>query len=355
LVAHVNLEQRLAGSAILRYGFSVVAVAVALGLGLIFDAYGFRETQFPLFTLAIAFVTWYADRWSSILALVLSAMLFNFFFTEPFYTLYISASDIPYFIIFVVWALIIAAFASARRSAERDLLAARHHLQSANKELESFAYSVSHDLRAPLRHTAGYAELLRRQASSVLDEKSLRFLDTIQESSRRMGVLIDDLLAFSRIGRAETNKTAVRLDQLVDEIVADLRQDVSGREIAWKIATLPECYGDRAMLRVAFVNLISNAVKFTRKRKPAEIEIGCVDGKRNDVEIFVKDNGAGFDMQYQNKLFGVFQRLHLTDEFEGTGIGLATVQRIIQRHGGTVRAEGAVDRGATFYVSLPKA
>jgi K+-sensing histidine kinase KdpD len=182
-VAHVNLEQRLAGSAILRYGFSVVAVAVALGLGLIFDAYGFRETQFPLFTLAIAFVTWYADRWSSILALVLSAILFNFFFTEPFYTLYISASDIPYFVIFVVWALIIAAFASARRSAERDLLAARHHLQSANKELESFAYSVSHDLRAPLRHTAGYAELLRRQASSVLDEKSLRFLDTIQESS----------------------------------------------------------------------------------------------------------------------------------------------------------------------------
>ena len=170
-----------------------------------------------------------------------------------------------------------------------------------------------------------------------------------------MGVLIDDLLAFSRIGRAETNKTVVRLDQLVDEVVAELRQDVSGREIAWKIAKLPACYGDRAMLRVALVNLISNAVKFTRARKPAEIEIGCVDGERNDVEIFVKDNGVGFDMQYQNKLFGVFQRLHLTEEFEGTGIGLATVQRVIQRQGGTVRAEGAVDRGATFYVSLPKA
>ena len=147
----------------------------------------------------------------------------------------------------------------------------------------------------------------------------------------------------------------MRLDQLVDEVVTELRQDAAGREITWKIARLPACHGDRAMLRVVFVNLIANAVKFTRMRKPAEIEIGSIDGKRNDVEIFVKDNGAGFDMQYENKLFGVFQRLHLTEEFEGTGIGLATVHRIIQRHGGTVRAEGAVDRGATFHVSLPKA
>jgi signal transduction histidine kinase len=354
-VAHSDLEQRLDGSPILRYGFSVAAVAIALGVSLISNAYGLRVVELPAFTLAIAFVSWYAGGRPSALAVVLSATSFNYFFTEPLYSLYISASEIPYFIIFVVWAVIIAAFASARRRAERDLLAARDHLQAANKELESFAYSVSHDLRAPLRHTAGYAELLRRHASSVLDEKSLRFLDTIQESSARMGVLIDDLLAFSRIGRAETNKTVVRLDQLVDEVVAELRQDVSGREITWKIARLPACYGDRAMLRVALVNLISNAVKFTRTRRPAEIEIGCIDGGRNDVELFVKDNGAGFDMQYQNKLFGVFQRLHLAEEFEGTGIGLATVQRIIQRHGGTVRAEGAVDRGATFYVSLPKA
>jgi light-regulated signal transduction histidine kinase (bacteriophytochrome) len=189
----------------------------------------------------------------------------------------------------------------------------------------------------------------------VLDEQSNRFLDTIMESSRRMGALIDDLLAFSRIGRAETNKTAVRLDQLVDEIVSELRQHVQDREITWKIARLPACHGDRAMLRVALVNLIANAIKFTRARKPAEIEIGSAETARGDVEIFVKDNGAGFDMQYQNKLFGVFQRLHLAEEFEGTGIGLATVQRIIHRHGGTVRAEGAVDRGATFHVSLPKA
>jgi len=137
--------------------------------------------------------------------------------------------------------------------------------------------------------------------------------------------------------------------------VAELQRDAADREITWKIARLPTCHGDRAMLRLVFVNLISNAVKFTRMRKPAEIEIGYREGERDDVEIFVKDNGAGFDMQYLNKLFGVFQRLHLAEEFEGTGIGLATVQRIVQRHGGTVRAEGTVERGATFTVSLPKA
>jgi light-regulated signal transduction histidine kinase (bacteriophytochrome) len=354
-VAHANLEQRLGGSAILRYGFSIAAVAVALGLSLIISAYGFRDVAMPLLTLAIAIVTWYAGSGPSALAVVLSATSFAYFFVEPIYSIYVSVKEIPYFLIFVAWALIIAVFAAVRRRTERDLVQARDHLQAANKELESFAYSVSHDLRAPLRHIAGYAELLRRQASSALDEKSHRFLDTIMDSSKRMGMLIDDLLAFSRIGRAETNKTVVKLDQLVDEVVAELRQDVAGREITWKIARLPACHGDRAMLRVALVNLISNAVKFTRARKPAEIEIGCIDGARNGVKIFVKDNGAGFDMQYQNKLFGVFQRLHLTEEFEGTGIGLATVQRIIQRHGGTVRAEGAVDRGATFYVTLPKA
>ena len=154
-----------------------------------------------------------------------------------------------------------------------------------------------------------------------------------------MGNLIDDLLAFSRIGRAETKKTLVSLDQLVKEVVAEIRQDTAGRDIVWKIHPLPVCYGDRSMLRLVIVNLLSNAVKFTRMRAQAEIEIGCVDGE-NEVEVFVRDNGAGFDMQYVDKLFGVFQRLHLPEEFEGTGIGLATVRRIIHRHGGEVRAEG---------------
>ena len=263
--------------------------------------------------------------------------LLNYFFTDPRFSLYVSVSEIPSYFIFVAWALIIAIFADVRRRAERDLLEARDHLQVANQELESFAYSVSHDLRAPLRHSASYAELLRRQASPVLDEKSLRYLDTIQGASKRMGSLIDDLLAFSRIGRAETDQTTVQLDHLIEEVVREQRRDAADRDIIWKIGRLPTCHGDRAMLRLVFVNLISNAVKFTRMRKPAEIKIGYRNGKRDDVEIFVKDNGAGFDMQYQNKLFGVFQRLHLAEEFEGTGIGLATVQRIVQRHGGTVR------------------
>jgi light-regulated signal transduction histidine kinase (bacteriophytochrome) len=167
-------------------------------------------------------------------------------------------------------------------------------------------------------------------------------------------VTLDDLLAFSRIGRAETKKTKVDLGQLVDEVVAEIGQDTKSRDIAWKIGALPVCHGDRPMLKLVVVNLVSNAAKFTRMRRPAEIEIGCVD-RDKEVEVFVRDNGAGFDMQYVDKLFGVFQRLHLPEQFEGTGIGLATVQRIIHRHGGKVRGEGAVDRGATFYFSLPKA
>jgi light-regulated signal transduction histidine kinase (bacteriophytochrome) len=176
----------------------------------------------------------------------------------------------------------------------------------------------------------------------------------ILESAKRMGDLIDDLLAFSRMGRVETQMTLVDLDQLVKEIVSEVRQGTEGRDIVWRIDPLPACYGDRSMLRIVLVNLVSNAIKFTRQRARAEIEIGRAEGSDHEAVVFVRDNGAGFDMKYVDKLFGVFQRLHHADAFEGTGIGLATVQRIIYRHGGKVRAEGAVDRGATFYFSVPK-
>jgi PAS domain S-box-containing protein len=240
------------------------------------------------------------------------------------------------------------------RGAQEELAKRAAELEAANKELEAFTYSVSHDLRAPLRHVLGYAELLQKQSFSILDDKARRNMAMILEASKRMGSLIDDLLGFSRLGRAEARKTAVNLDQLVGEVIAELSQDTKDRNIAWTIGALPVCYGDRSMLKLVLANLLSNAVKFTRTRARAKIEIGCAAGKDNQLEVFVADNGAGFEMEYVNKLFGVFQRLHRDEEFEGTGIGLATVQRIIHRHGGTVRAEGAVDQGATFYFSLPR-
>jgi PAS domain S-box-containing protein len=240
------------------------------------------------------------------------------------------------------------------QSLNQELAKRSTELEAINKELEAFAYSVSHDLRAPLRHMAGYTELLQKKASSALDQKSNHYIAMMLESAKRMGNLIDDLLAFSRIGRAETQMTLVSLTQLVREAIAEVRQDTEGRNIAWKVGALPDLYGDRSMLRLVLVNLISNALKFTRTRTQAEIEIGCADGNRNELIVFVRDNGVGFDMKYVHKLFGVFQRLHPSDAFEGTGIGLATVQRIIHRHGGKVWAEGLVDRGATFYFSAPK-
>jgi signal transduction histidine kinase len=381
-LAYWNQELQRIHSPILRYGFSVVSVAVALGVAFALQHYQFRDVELPVLTVAIAFTTWYAGAGPSALAVLLSAACFDYFFIEPLYSFDISVRDLPYFLIFVAWAAIVASFSAVRRRIENNLRQARDSLQveveqrrhreeeirklnqelgkraaeleATNKELESFAYSVSHDLRAPLRHMVGYSELLQRQASSSLDEKSRRFIQTILNSAKRMGNLIDDLLAFSRIGRAETKKTKVDLRQLVDEVVAEIGPDTKGRDIAWKIGALPVCYGDRSMLRLVVVNLVSNAVKFTRMREPAEIEIGYDDRNQEEIEVFVRDNGAGFDMQYVNKLFGVFQRLHLPEQFEGTGIGLATVQRIVHRHGGQVRGEAAVEQGATFYFSLPK-
>jgi K+-sensing histidine kinase KdpD len=378
-----NRESQRIRSPILRYGLSVVSVAIALGIALLLQHYRFRDVELPVLNMSIALSTWYAGIGPSALAIVLAVACFNYFFAEPIYSFAVSTTDLPYFVVFITWALIVAWFSAAGRRIENNLRRARDHLQIeleqrkqreneirnlnqelakqaaelevSNKELESFAYSVSHDLRAPLRHVVGYSELLQKQASSSLDDKSRRYMQTILESAKRMGNLIDDLLGFSRIGRAETKRTAVNLEQLVREVVAELRQETSGRDISWKIGVLPVCYGDRSMLKMVLVNLVSNAVKFTRLRSRAEIQIDCVDRKEHQVEMFVRDNGAGFDMQYVNKLFGVFQRLHRAEEFEGTGIGLATAQRIIHRHGGRMRAEGALDQGATFYFSLPEA
>ena len=495
-MARSNLELQNAPSPVLRYGIAVLSVSVALGVSLLLERFHFRNVADPLFLFAIAIAVWYAGIGPAILAVVLSGLADTYFFIEPIYSFYITRDDLPHFVIFVLFASLLAGFAAVRRRVERDLIQARDNLEievaertqqasllnlthdpifvrdmsdvitywnrgaqelygwtaedaigqnsqqllqtvfpapvddiraellrtdrwegelqktradgtavvvasrwslrrdedrravailetnnditerkrreqdiqnlnrelakrsteleSINRELEAFAYSISHDLRAPLRHMAGYTELLQKKASSVVDEKSNHYIAMILDSAKRMGNLIDDLLAFSRMGRAETQKTLFDLAQLVKEALTEVRQDTEGRNIAWKIGALPEFYGDRSMLRLVLVNLISNAIKFTRTRAQAQIEIGCANGSANDFVVFVRDNGVGFDMKYVNKLFGVFQRLHDSDAFEGTGIGLATVQRIIHRHGGKVWAEGVVDRGATFYFSSPK-
>lgn len=482
--------------AIRRYGLAVVSVAIAFAAAQLLQDYGFRGVEFPLLLMAIAVTVWYAGTWPAIVAIVLSGLAFDYYFTEPIHSLYITRAEVPYYVMFILFSSLLTWFSSVRRRVERELLQSRDALQkevlvrthqasllnlthdtifvrdmsdlitywnrgaeelygwtaeqavgkhshqllgtvfpapideikaellrtgrwegelqkkkadgtqvivasrwslqrneqghpiaildtnnditqrkrgeleirqlnqelgkrtteleAINKELEAFAYSISHDLRAPLRHMVGYTELLQKNASSILDDKGRRYTLMILESAKRMGTLIDDLLAFSRIGRAETRETTVSLEQLVREVQSEVSQETGGRNITWRIGKLPDLYGDRSMLKLALVNLVSNAVKFTRTRPQPEIEIGCTDKTNDGLVVFVKDNGVGFDMKYVHKLFGVFQRLHRAEEFEGTGIGLATVQRIIRRHGGRVWAEGLVGSGATFYLSLPK-
>lgn len=242
---------------------------------------------------------------------------------------------------------------TTRRRVADELRRQGELLQAANKELEAFSYSVSHDLRAPLRHIDGYASLLSKSAGPTLSDKAQRYLQTISDSAKQMGQLIDDLLVFSRMGRQEMLRSTVNLNQLIKTVIHDLRLDLQGTAISWRIEELPDVPGDPAMLRQVFMNLISNAVKFTSKRAEPQIEIGSLRQTPGEITLFVRDNGVGFDMQYVNKLFGVFQRLHRNDEFEGTGIGLANVRRIIHRHGGRTWANGAIDKGATFFVSLP--
>ena len=364
------------------YILSAASVALALYGSFVLDRRGLQNMEFPLFLFAIASTVWYPGIGPAVLAVVLSSLAFDYYFTEPRYSFVVHPYDVPYFIAFLLFAVMLTSFGVVRRHSESELFRSREllrmevaerkereeqvqklnqqlerrtaELEVSNGELEAFAYSISHDLRAPLRHMIGFTELLQKNAASSLDEKSQRYTGIILDSTKRMGQLIDDLLAFSRVGRGEMHQTTVSLRELVKELVEELRPETTGRNVSWGIGALPDLHGDPSLLRLVLANLVGNAIKFTRTRPRAEIEIGSFDDSRG-VVVFVKDNGVGFDMKYSNKLFLVFQRLHRREEFEGTGIGLATVQRIIHRQGGAVWAEGTVNGGATFFFSVPRA
>ncbi len=235
---------------------------------------------------------------------------------------------------------------------EQRVTARTAQLLEVNQELESFSYSVSHDLRAPLRFISGFTQLFQKRVASSLDETSIHYLRVISDSAKKAGDLIDGLLAFSRIGRTDIQRALINVNEMVQEVKRELEVGEDKRAIKWEIVELPDVLGDRPMIRLVWQNLLSNALKYTRTRTQAEIHIGHRSGEAEHV-FFVSDNGVGFDERYANKLFGVFQRLHREEEFEGTGIGLANVQRIIQRHGGRTWAEGKVGQGAVFYFALP--
>jgi light-regulated signal transduction histidine kinase (bacteriophytochrome) len=238
-----------------------------------------------------------------------------------------------------------------RHGAERRAIADAQALKAVNAELESFTYSVSHDLRAPIRQIQGFSKILAEHLGERADSETAHLLRRIDEGSQQMGRLVDDLLHLAQIGQQAAKVRITELDSLVDEVVTNMRAEITDRDIEWRIGALPAVVCDPGLMRIVFTNLLSNAVKYTRPRAKGVIEVGQAVNYAQLV-IYVRDNGVGFDMKYSDKLFGVFQRLHRVDEFEGAGVGLATVQRIIRKHSGTIWADARLNEGATFSFTL---
>jgi len=238
------------------------------------------------------------------------------------------------------------------RDLERKVSERTMQLEAANKELESFSYSVSHDLRTPLRAIDGFSHILLDDYADKLDDEGKRLLKVVRDNTSRMGQLIDDILKFSRTGRVELTSSGIDMEHMAHAVIEELQTAVTGSKLQVEIEPIPPARGDNAMMRQVFANLLSNAIKFSSTREKPRIQVGATVNDDETV-YYVRDNGVGFDMQYADKLFGVFQRLHSVNEFEGTGIGLAIVKRIVTRHGGRVWADGKVNEGATIYFALP--
>lgn len=377
-----------------RYLFAFVAVLLAF---LIRDALtpalqnSSSKHAFLTFIVATTVVAWYSGYVPSVLTFIVGFLLGDYFFLGPVHGFRFSETDLPMLLPPVLVCLTIILFGRSMHLAreksnasaaeainnqkklevevaerkraegevrrlntelEKRVQARTAELMATNHELESFTYSVSHDLRAPLRHVDGYALMLVEEHGAHMPAEALNLAKKIRQGSQNMGRLVDDLLNLSRVGKQAIAVQHVALNSLVTEAMTELKPEIGDRRVEWKIGELPAVEGDPGLLRQVFVNLLSNAIKYTRPRDLAMVEVGETEMSGEKV-VFVRDNGVGFNMKYSGKLFGVFQRLHRADDFEGTGVGLATVARIIHKHGGKIWGEAELNKGATFYFSLP--
>lgn len=340
----LNLE-RPAG----RYTLALSITAVCLILTFwVNHLLNFVTFQFSI--LAVVLSAWYSGLGPGLLSSVLLSIA-TIYLLEPIYTFAIdSLEDMLRLGVFVLVSVLMSILSEARRRAERALRHKTAELEAANRELEAFSYSVSHDLRSPLRVIDNHARVALEAAPSLAPVA--RSLQGIRGTAQQMGQLVDDLLSFSRLGRQPLHKRATDVSDLVRSVLKDLHDEQEGRTIEISISALPPCEADPAMLKVVFTNLLHNALKFTRNRERAQITVGCERRSGDETVYFVKDNGIGFDMQFTQQLFGMFQRLHREEDIEGTGVGLAIVRRIIDRHGGKIWAEAKPGEGATFYFTV---
>jgi len=334
-----------------RFGFALAITMLCLILTLVLSKATNRGV-FQVVVVSVALSSWYGGLYPGLFSALLATAGIAFAVLVPQYSLAVSKwEDLLQLVVFVSVSVIISSLSEARYRTERLLHTRTVELEEANQELEAFSYSVSHDLRWPLRAIDGYSRILIDEYGARLDPKAQRYLHSMRTSTQQMDRLVEDLLAFSRLGRQPLKKQFVDVAELAQLAFRELDSQTEGRSVYINIETLPPSSADPALLKQVFVNLLHNALKFTRTRPHAIISVAYQD--RGGIGVYsVQDNGIGFDMKYVDKAFGVFQRLHKPEEYEGTGVGLAIVHRILSRHGGRIWAEAEVDKGATFYFTL---